>query len=98
MVVDSEGDVGKWPSMVHTGSELMIAYQDSANQDLKLARGSGTDWSIETIDSGDFRGADSEIFLNGSFPSIRARVSCQGGGPRSIRHKIYECYKKYTWL
>ncbi|MCB9765790.1 MAG: hypothetical protein H6739_38805 [Alphaproteobacteria bacterium] len=71
-VVDEAGDVGAWPSILIDGTDLLIAYQDVGNQDLKLARGSttGGGWDFEVIDEGDFIGADTELFLNGSYPAI----------------------------
>ncbi len=70
-VVASEGDVGTWPSILVSGGEVLIAYQDQTNWDLVLARGTpGGTWSTEVIDDGEFRGADTEIFENGSYPGI----------------------------
>ena len=54
-----------------SGGEVLIAYQDQTNWDLVLARGTpGGTWSTEVIDDGEFRGADTEIFENGSYPGI----------------------------
>ena len=36
---EEDADVGKWPSMVVDGNELVIAYQDATNYALKVARG-----------------------------------------------------------
>jgi hypothetical protein len=70
-VVASEGDVGTWPSILVSGGEVLIAYQDQTNWDLVLARGTpGGNWSTEVIDDGEFRGADTEIYENGSYPGI----------------------------
>jgi len=65
-----EADVGQWPSMLVDGGELVIAYQDVTNQDLRIARGSGTEWTTELVDDGEWAGADGEIYMNGSFPAI----------------------------
>ena len=65
-VVDDSGNVGAWPSMRLDGSTLVIAYHDVGEQDLKFARRDGDDgvFEIHTVDEGEFRGADTEIFLN----------------------------------
>ncbi len=64
-IVDDSGDVGQWPSMWTDGDTLVIAYQDVGEQDLKVATrtgGAGGSWSLEVVDDGAFRGADTEIF------------------------------------
>lgn len=69
--VASEGNVGSWPSIMVKGGEVLIAYQDMTNWDLVLTRGTpGGPWTTEVIDDGEFRGADTEIFENGSYPGI----------------------------
>ncbi|MCP4809113.1 MAG: hypothetical protein GY913_13145 [Proteobacteria bacterium] len=69
-VTGEEAIVGHWPSMLVDGGELVITYQDFTNQDLRIARGSGENWSTELVDAGEWRGADSELFMNGSYPAI----------------------------
>jgi len=61
-VVDDAGDVGAWPSMWTDGTQLVIAYQDVENQDLKLATRQGGSWDISVVDDGPLRGADSVVF------------------------------------
>lgn len=64
------GDVGQWPSlMVHDG-KLWIAYQDVGNQDLKLAWGTPGSWQFAILDDGEYKGADTFLFLNGSQPAV----------------------------
>ncbi|HJN77351.1 MAG TPA: hypothetical protein QGF58_25725 [Myxococcota bacterium] len=65
-----EADVGQWPSLLSSGGEIIIAYQDVTNQDLRIARGSGDTWTTELVDDGEWAGADGELFDNGSFPAI----------------------------
>jgi len=61
--VDRTADVGAWPSIERAGDDLVVAYHDVENQDLKVAtRTSGT-WSVETVDDGELRGADTEVFV-----------------------------------
>jgi hypothetical protein len=70
-VVDSSSDVGQWPSLWTDGTELHIAYHDVAGQNLKLAsRSGGGSFSLNTIDSGEFRGADTEVFKHNEQMSI----------------------------
>lgn len=70
-VIDSAGDVGQWPNIWTDGSELNIAYHDITGQDLKLAsRSGGGSYSIATLDNGEFRGADTEIFKSDDKLSI----------------------------
>jgi hypothetical protein len=64
-ILDVEGDVGAWPSLLADGQELLIAYHDVGNQDLRLAtRGPERDWTFEVVDDGELRGADTEMFLD----------------------------------
>jgi len=66
-VVDSEGNVGKWPSLAQQGENFVIAYQDADNQDLLVATGSPGSWTSEIALDGAYQGADNEVvFLNGS--------------------------------
>jgi len=69
-LVDSEGDVGAWPSIWVDGGEMKIAYHDVGNQTLKLATRSGGAFATETIDDGDFRGADTEIYSVAGVASV----------------------------
>jgi hypothetical protein len=69
--VDDEADVGQWPSMLFTSDgTLHLAYHDVTNQDLKHAWGHPGAFETEIVDSGDYRGADSEIFRFGDMLSI----------------------------
>jgi hypothetical protein len=68
--VEGGGDVGQWPSMMVHEGKLWIAYHDVGNQDLLLASGTPGSWSIEAVDQGEYAGADSHIFLNGTQPAI----------------------------
>jgi len=69
--VDEDGDVGQWPSLLTDDQgELHIAYHDVGNQDLKHAYGSPGAMVVEVVDAGEYVGADTEIFLNGSQLSI----------------------------
>lgn len=62
-VVDSDGDVGQWPSMWLEDGNLAIAYHDVGNQDLKLAvREGGGRFQKTTLDDGAYRGADTALF------------------------------------
>lgn len=62
--VDADGDVGAWPSLVHEGGTLSIAYHDVGNQHLRLAtRNAAGDWRRSVIDEGQLRGADTEVFV-----------------------------------
>jgi hypothetical protein len=70
--IDSIGNVGQWPSLLTTDDELLVAYHDVGNQDLKLGRRAlaGGGWNLETIDRGEYRGADTELFLRDGLPHI----------------------------
>lgn len=64
-VLDATGDVGQWPTLVFDLDSPRIAYQDYGNQDLKLAKKDGAGaWSIETVDAGDWVGADSAVAVD----------------------------------
>ncbi|MCO4743966.1 MAG: hypothetical protein KC912_04205 [Proteobacteria bacterium] len=52
---------GQWPSMWTDGTTLAVAFHDSTEQDLVLATRTGSTWAYETVDDGDFMGADTEI-------------------------------------
>ena len=71
-VVDDSADVGTWPDMmIDDQGAVHIAYQDVTNQDLKYAVGSpGGTWTLSVVDSGEYRGADSALFMNGSYPAV----------------------------
>lgn len=68
--VEGGGDVGQWPDMLVHEGQLWIAYHDVGNQDLRLAHGTPGNWTVETVDSGEFVGADAAIFMNGTQPAI----------------------------
>jgi hypothetical protein len=50
--------------------KIEIAYHDVGNQDLKYAIGEPGAWTIETVDSGAYVGADTALFTSGSYPAI----------------------------
>lgn len=70
-VVDSDGDVGAWPSVWSDGTAVWIAYQDVGNEDLRFAsvEGSGP-VKIDVIDEGELRGADTALFVRSGEPNI----------------------------
>lgn len=68
--VDRTADVGEWPSIQRAGDDLVVAYHDRENQDLKLATRTGGTWSTEVVDDGELRGADTEVFLRDGAVSI----------------------------
>ena len=87
-VVDS-GDVGAWVSLYADTDGLWMAYQDVANQDLKIAsREGGGAFAIETVDAGDLRGADTAMAVVDGSPTIAyfdgwdgdLHVASRGGG------------------
>jgi hypothetical protein len=61
-VVDDDGDVGAWPSLLPIGATLYVAYEDVGNGDLLLATRTNDTWTFETVDAGEMRGADTAIF------------------------------------
>ena len=63
-------NVGQWPDMVLDGDTLSIAYQDVTNQDLKLATGRPGSFTVETVDTADYVGADSAIYTTGAGVSV----------------------------
>lgn len=63
-------DVGQWPDLMVVDGKIHIAYQDVDNQDLRYASGTPGAWDIEVIDSGDYVGADTALFLSGTSPAI----------------------------
>ncbi len=63
-VVSTEGDVGQWPNIWTDGSTLLIAAHDVGNQDLVLfTRTGGGSFTKQIVDSGEYRGADSDVFM-----------------------------------
>ncbi|NOY27248.1 MAG: hypothetical protein GXP62_15370 [Oligoflexia bacterium] len=68
--LDGGGDVGQWPDILVYNGELWISYHDVGNQDLLLAHGTPGNWQIDAVDTGEFVGADTAIFLNGTQPGI----------------------------
>ncbi|MEN0062636.1 MAG: hypothetical protein AAGA48_10835 [Myxococcota bacterium] len=61
--VDRSADVGLWPSLERAGDDVVVAYHDRENEDLKLATRTGGTWSVEVVDEGQLRGADTEVFI-----------------------------------
>lgn len=62
-LVDDQGDVGAWPSLLVADKELHVAYHDVGRDRLKLASWTSSDgWKIELVDGGEMRGADTAIF------------------------------------
>jgi hypothetical protein len=49
--VDSEGDVGEYPSIALQNNNPHISYYDSTNGNLKYAYWTGENWNIQTVDS-----------------------------------------------
>ena len=67
------GNVGAWPSIViDSNGTIGVSYHDVNNQDLKYASKTttSTEWTIETVDTGDLVGADSALSLQGGYPTI----------------------------
>lgn len=64
------GNVGQWPDLVVSDGQLWISYHDIGNQDLLLAHGAPGNWEIERVDTNEFVGADTALFLNGTQPGI----------------------------
>lgn len=69
-VIDETGNVGQWPSVLLVDEELWVAYHDVGEQDLKFARRVAGAWTIETVDEGEFRGADTAVFVRNGNPAI----------------------------
>lgn len=69
-VVDDNGNVGAWPSMVATDDELWVAYHDVGNDRLKFASSNGSEWQTLTVDNGEMRGADTALFNKEGSPAI----------------------------
>lgn len=70
-VIASEGDVGQWPSLAKDGDDLLIAFHDVGNQDLVLARRvNGGTPSLSIVDDGEYRGADTELFVKDGTVSV----------------------------
>lgn len=69
-LAEGGGDVGQWPDLVVQDGNLWITYHDVGNQDLMMATGVPGAWTVERVDEGEFVGADSAVFLNGTQPSI----------------------------
>lgn len=60
-----------WPNLLLDGNTLHIAYHDIAAQDLKLAsREGGGSFDSVTVDSGEYRGADTALFMRDGEPGI----------------------------
>lgn len=69
-IVDDEGDVGAWPSLLATDDEIWVAYHDVGNDHLKFATRTGAGWNSQTIDAGDMHGADTVLFERDGNPAI----------------------------
>jgi hypothetical protein len=55
---------GAWPSLWSDGDTLVVAFHDVENGDLLVGiREGGGDFSVQTVDSGEFVGADTEVFV-----------------------------------
>ncbi len=59
-------DVGRWTSMVTSGSEVYVSYYDKTHGALKLATKSGDSWSVQTVDDDGDAGRYSSIALDAS--------------------------------
>ncbi len=69
--VTPEGaDMGQWPSMAIQDGTLHIAFHDVGNQDLVVASRTGQGWTLDTVDAGEFVGADTEIFVRNGRLSV----------------------------
>jgi len=68
--LDGGGDVGQWPDVLITDGQVWISYQDVGNQDLLLAHGVPGSWTTEVVDNGEYVGADTALFLNGTEMSM----------------------------
>lgn len=65
------GDVGEWPSLWTDGSSERIAYEDRGNGHLRYASREGSGgFTVATVDSGDFTGSDTKLFVRGDQPAI----------------------------
>lgn len=71
-IVDSDGLVGAWPSIWTDGTKVRVAYQDEGAQDLLLAtrQDAGSEWSVDAVDEGDMRGADTAVWEVAGEPQI----------------------------
>ncbi len=61
------GDLGQWPSIWTDGTEMAIAFENRGAGELQLATRSSpsADFDVVTVDSGEFVGADTEVFKKG---------------------------------
>jgi hypothetical protein len=66
----ASSDVGQWPDLMVVDGQIHIAYHDVANQDLRYAVGTPGDWTVTTVDTGEYVGADTALFLSGSAPAV----------------------------
>jgi hypothetical protein len=70
-LVDAGGDTGAWPTLLVDGQARWIAYQDLANQDLRIARSeAGGRWETSVVDGGELRGADTAMRLVEGQPEV----------------------------
>jgi len=74
-VPDSSSDFGRWTSIaVDANGIVYVAYKDDAANSLKLARRSGTNWTIETVDAQGSVGGWNSITLDANgYPHIAYR-------------------------
>ena len=97
-MVDSEGDVGQWPSIAFNGSEMVIAYQDVGEQDLKLATGGPGAWGSSVVDDGKLVGIVSRANLVQAVAAVnKAVIHTPGANDTAIREALTAELSKHDW-
>jgi len=81
----AEADVGRYANLVSHGGVEYIAYYDAANGQLKLASGSGSGWSVETVDDGTETGSKVGAWPDIHFDGGRMVIAYQDVGNGDLR-------------
>ncbi len=64
-------DVGRWTSIVSTGTRLMVSYYDATHGALRLAIGNAGSWHVQTVDdTGDAGRYSSMVLTSTGAPAI----------------------------
>lgn len=88
-VTDPGPDVGRWTSMVDSGTAIYIAYYDADDGDLEIAIGGAGAWDLHTIDETGNAGSYASLVLTASGePAVSyMRVETQADG--TVRSGVF---------
>lgn len=84
-IVDSAGDVGRYPSVAEVAGDVAVLYHDNTNNRLKLARLTGSGWQVETVDTG-----PSGISSGGSLLEVDGQPAISYSSNFSLKYARYD--------